>query len=243
MIYRIAILLFITTVCQAQKLDNTVVFKVRSKATQCKIVCKNSFFFLEINNPIEIKLKGRNKNISVEVSTGGKVMSVEKDTYYIRFLRPGAAVISVYLYTSTGKKLIAIKMQEVRSPEIFFCGIKMDSSSRSIKLNGTNFYAFSSYFKQIMPMASFDMYYVDDTLAKKIEPIKMKSDTCMLSPEMRKRILSFQPKKNYIYFHNIICTVPDGSKRILDPIELNVVVDTSNKEKLSLMYSVRRKKD
>ena len=93
MIYRIAILFFITTFCQAQKLDKTVVFKVRSQATQCKIVCKNSFFFLEINNPVEVKLKGRNKNIFVEVSNGGKIMSSEDDTYYIRFLRPGVAVV------------------------------------------------------------------------------------------------------------------------------------------------------
>ena len=144
MIYRILILLFITTFCQAQTPGKTAVFKVRSQATQCKIVCKNSFFFLEINNPVEIKLKGRNKNVLVVVSAGGQIMSTEGDTYYIRFLRPGSAIISVYQYTSTGRKLLATKMQEVRTPDIFFCGIKMDSSSRSIKLKGTNFYRAAS---------------------------------------------------------------------------------------------------
>ena len=134
-------------------------------------------------------------------------------------------------------------MQEVRSPDIFFCGIKMDSSSRGIKLNGTNFYAYSNYYKQMMPMASFDMYFVDDVKAKKIVPISMKSDTCMLTADMRKRVLRFQPKHNYVYFYNIILTVPDGSKRMLDPIELKVVEDTSNTEKLSLKYSVNRKKE
>lgn len=243
MIYRIILLLFITTYCQAQKLDNTVIFKVRSQATQCKIVCKNSFFILEINNPVEIKLKGRNKNVTVVVSNDGKVVSTEGDTYYIRFIRPGTSVISVYQNTSTGRKLLATKMQEVRSPDIFFCGIKMDSSSRGIKLNGTNFYAYSNYYKQMMPMASFDMYFVDDIKAKKIVPINMKSDTCMLTADMRLRVLRFQPKHNYVYFYNIICNVPDGSKRMLDPIELKVVVDTSNTEELSLKYSVNRKKE
>ena len=128
MVFRVILLLFITTYCQAQKLDNTVVFRVRSQTTQCKIVCKNSFFILEINNPVEIKLKGRNKNVSVVVSNGGKVISTEGDTYYIRFIRPCTSVISVYQNTSTGRKLLATKMQEVRSPDIFFCGIKMDSS-------------------------------------------------------------------------------------------------------------------
>lgn len=250
MIYRtLILLLFITTFCQAQKLDKTVVFKVRSQATQCKIVCKNSFFVLEMNNPVEVKLKGRNKNISVVVSNAGKIMSSEGDTYYIRFLRPGSAVISVYLNTSTGRKLLATKMQEVRSPDIFFCGIKMDSSSRGIKLNGINFYGYSSYYKKIMPMASFDMYYAEDSLDEERKvvvmgpTIKMTSDTCMLTSIMRERLLKFQPKKNFIYFSNIICIVPDGSKRLLDPIELNVVTDTANHEKFSLMYSVKRKKD
>ena len=249
MIYRIAILLFLSTFCQAQKLDKTVVFKVRSQATQCKIVCKNSFFTLEMNNPVEIKLKGRNKNVLVVVSAGGKIMSTEGDTYYIRFVRPGSAVITVYQYTSEGRRLLATKMQEVRAPDIFFCGIKMDSSSRFIKFKGTNFYAYSNYYKQMMPMASFDMYYAEDSLDLRTQKvvmgsaIKMKSDTCMLSPIMRERLLKFQPKKNYIYFSNIICIVPDGSKRILDPIELNVVTDTANKEVFSLKYSVRKKKE
>lgn len=243
MIYRIIIFLLITTFCQAQTPGKTAVFKVRSQATQCKIVCKNSFFILEMNNPVEIKLKGRNKNIVVSVSNGGKVMSTEGDTYYIRFVRPGSVVISVFQYTSSGRRLLATKMQEVRSPDIFFCGIKMDSSSRSIKLKGINFYAYSNYYKQMMPVSSFDMYYVDDTTAKKIEPIKMRSDTCMLSPDMRKRVLGFQPNHNKIYFHNIICSVPDGSKRFLDPMELRVIQDTTNKEKLSLTYWLKKKKE
>ena len=249
MIYRITVLLFITAFCQAQSPGNTAVFKVRSQATQCKIVCQNSFFVLEMNNPVEIKLKGRNKNVVVVVSSGGKIMSTEGDTYYIRFLRPGSAVISVYQYTSEGRKLLATKMQEVRAPDVFFCGIRMDSSSRSIKLIGTNFYAYSDYYKQMMPMASFDMYYAEDSLDTRRQKvvmataIRMKSDTCMLSPIMRERLLKFQPKKNFIYFSNIICIVPDGSKRLLDPIELNVVMDSSNHEKFSLKYSLRKKKD
>jgi hypothetical protein len=95
----------------------------------------------------------------------------------------------------------------------------------------------------MMPVISFEMYYVDDTTANKIDPVRMKSDTCMLSADMKKLILNFQPNHNYIYFHNIICSVPDGSKRILDPIELNVVVDKADTEKLSLIYAVRKKRE
>jgi hypothetical protein len=241
--YKIIFILFsfITLFCPAQPPGKTVVFKVRAKPSYCIINCKDPFFILEMNNPVTIKVVGKNKEIEVK-ATGGKVMSVEGDTYFVRFTRPGPGLITVYQNTSSGKKVIATKVQHVKSPPLYFCGIKMDSTSKSIKLRGTNFYAWSDHYKQIMPVVSFEMYYVDDTTVKKLNPIKMRSDSCMLSPEMRKRILSFQPRFNYIYFHNIILEVPDGSKRLLDPIELNVVVDTSDKEKLSLMYSVRRKK-
>ena len=169
-------------------------------------------------------------------------MSTNDNTYFVRFTRPGETVISVYQKNATGKKLLATKIREIRNPPVFFCGIKIDSTSKPIKLRGTNFYAYSDYYKKTMPIISFDMYFVDDTTLKKREPVRFKSDSCMLSAEMRKRILNFQPSYNYIYFHNIICSVPDGSKRILDPIELNVVVDKNDKEKLSLIYAVKRKK-
>ncbi|MGZ4033594.1 MAG: hypothetical protein ACXVPU_14200 [Bacteroidia bacterium] len=241
MFYRTIICILLTTFCRAQTPGKTVVFKVRAKPTVCTIECPNNYFVLEMNNPVVIKVKGTNTAVDVRVS-GGQVMSVQDDTYYIRFTRPGAGLISVYQNTSSGRKVVATKMQMVKEPQIYFCGIKIDSTSKFISMKGVNFYAYSDYYKQIMPVVSFDMYYVDDTTAKKVVPIHTKSDTCMLSNEMRKRILSFQPHHNYIYFMNIICRVPDGSKRILDPIELNVIENKNDKENLSLIYAVRRKK-
>ncbi|MFL5766112.1 MAG: hypothetical protein ACJ77K_19360 [Bacteroidia bacterium] len=225
----------------AQSAAKTAVFKVRSKVSECKITCKGPAFLLEINNPVTIKVKGRNQKITV-VAVGGKVMSIEGNVYYVRFTRPGPGVISVYQDTDKGRVLIGTKMLNVKSPPIYFCGIKMDSISKSIRMRGTNFYAYSNYYKKELPISSFEMYYVDDTTIKKLEPVKMVSDTCMLSPDMKKRILSFQPKFNYIYFHNIVMGVPDGSKRLLDPIELNIVLDTADREHLSLMYAVRKKR-
>lgn len=241
MIIRIIVCLLISVFCRAQTPGKTVVFKVRAEATSCTIESKMPYFLLEMNNEVVIKVKGRNKNINVKV-TGGRIMSSQGETYLIRCVKPGSAVVAVYQNTPTGSKLLATKMFVIKDPVIYFCGIKMDSTSRFLKLTGTNFYAYSEHYKQIMPVISFDMYYVDDTTAKKIVPVDMKSDTCMLSPDMRKRILSFQPHHNYIYFHNIICRVPDGSKRILDPIEFNVIQDTTNKKSLTLSYSVRKKK-
>lgn len=233
--------ILITAFCRAQSPGNTAVFKVRAQPTECTILCEGDFFPLEITNPVRIHVTGRNQNINVVV-VGGQILSIKDDTYYIRFTRPGATVISVYLKTSSGAKLIATKQQVVKSPTIYFCGIQVDSSSRYLKIRGCNFYAYSDYTKKEMPVVSFEMNYVDDTLVKKIQPVILKSDTCVLSAEMKKKIFNFQPHHNYMYFSNIICQVPDGSKRMLDPIEFRIVEDPANKLKVSLIYTVRRKK-
>jgi len=239
--FRVLILLLITTACRAQQSGKTVVFKVRAQPTECSIRCEGDFFPLEIINPVHIELKGRNKAIRV-VATGGQLMSVKGDTYYFRFTRPGATAISVYLDTPTGRKLLATKQQLVKNPDVYFCGIRVDSTSKYLNIRGSHFYAYSDYYKKELPIISFEMYYVDDTLRKKIEPVFLRSDTCMLSPQMKKIVFSFQPNHNYMYFHKIICRVPDGSKRMLDPVEFRIMEDTTNKQKVSLVYSIRRKK-
>jgi hypothetical protein len=238
---RILLLLLLTTFCRAQERGKTVVFKVRAQPTACSISFDNDFFPLEILNAVHVKLEGRNRNIKV-FAAGGQLMSVKEDTYYFRFLKPGATNISVYLYTPTGRELLVTKQQLVKNPAIYFCGIRVDSSSKYLNIRGSNFYAYSDYYKKEMPVISFEMYYVDDTLVKKIQPVFLKSDTCMLSPQMKKIVFSFQPNHNYMYFHNIICRVPDGSKRLLDPVEFQIMEDKNNKERLSLIYSVKRKK-
>jgi hypothetical protein len=217
---------------------------VRTPETKCSIICREAYFWLEIENPVQVKIKGaRSVKIKVEVE-GGKVMSVKDDIYYIRFTRPGIGAISVYQLSPFGRELIASKLQMVKNPDVYFCGIKFDSVSKYIDLNGPNLYAYSKFYKKKMDIVSFEMYYVADTTLKALKttpPVLMKSDTCKLTAEMRKTVLGFQPKFNSIYLHNIICRVPDGSKRILDPIRLDVTVDTTNKESLSLIYSVKRK--
>jgi hypothetical protein len=65
----------------------------------------------------------------------------------------------------------------------------------------------------------------------------------MLSGDMKNKVLNYQPKYNYIYFHNIVCEVPDGTKRILDPIRLHAIVDSTREDNLSMSYSVYRKTD
>lgn len=236
--------LSVTSFAFAQSQNKTLVFRVRARETSCDIECEQNYFLLERDNPVKIKITAtHNIKTKVEV-TEGKIISVKDDIYYIRCLKTGTAAISVYQITPKGKELLAAKKMKIKNPDVFFCDIKLDSTSKYIRLNGNNIYAYSNYYKQKMEVASFEMYFIEDTTKKsnkRVPPICMESQVNQLTDRMKKTILDFQPKYNSIYLTNIICKVPDGTKRFLDPIQLDISVDTANKERLSLVYSIKRK--
>jgi len=240
---RLLFFIFIASICRAQTPGKSVVFKVRAPQSGCSIICEHDYFPLEALNPVQIKVFGKNKNIEVRVPKGAKIMSIKNNTYYIRFTQPGSTVISVFAKTDKGLQLMSTKKMDIKSPDVFLCGIKLDSTSKTINFNGPNIYAYSKYYKQNLPVLKFEMYYIEDTtkVSKRNPPLKMKSDTCLVTPEMKNTILGFQPNFNELYFHNIVCKAPDGSKRILDPIRLNIQIDTADTEHLSLVYTVKKK--
>lgn len=228
----------------AQNSGNTLVFKVRAKETSCDIICEQDFFWLESDNQIKIKLiAAHNVKTKIEV-TNGTIVSQKNDIAYVRFTKPGTAVISVYQITRYGKELLATKGLDIKSPIVYFCDIKLDSTSKYIRMDGGKMFAYSDFYKKKMSIVSYDMYFIEDTTKKsriKTPPICMQSQQDSLSETMRKVILNFQPQFNSIYFNNIICKSPDGIKRFLPPIQLDIAVDTANKQKLSLVYSIRKK--
>ncbi|TND09857.1 MAG: hypothetical protein FD123_785 [Bacteroidetes bacterium] len=242
MLWRIVLLLIIgTTFCRAQTgSGKTAVFKVRAPQATCSIFTEEKFFWLEKNNIVRVKVRGGGK-IQVEL-TGGKIIEQDGGNYTLFFTSPGTAAISVYKFGRYGRELALTKTYEVRGPTLYFCGIKTDSTSKYLRLRGDNLYAYSDYFKQALPVLSFEMFFTGDTVnVRNAKPTRYKSDTCMLTKEMQYKVLHYQPKYNYIYFHNIVCEVPDGTKRILDPVRLHGIVDTANKKTLSLIYAVFRK--
>lgn len=236
-------------VCRAQQgTGKTAVFKVRAPISTCTIKTDTTFFWLEKDNNIRVIVKGRNKNIRVIVTgPGGKIVAENGDTYTLRFSAPGLAAVSVFQVTDKGNQLLLTKHYNITGPVLYFCGIRIDSTSRVIKLRNDNLYAWSAYYKQALPVISFQMYFNEDTTRDPTKvhpkPIIYTSDTSMLSRDMRDKLLHYQPHYNFIYFYSIICRVPDGTKRILDPIRLHVVEDTADHEKISLIYAVYRKKE
>ncbi|MCC6690822.1 MAG: hypothetical protein IT235_04755 [Bacteroidia bacterium] len=246
-IQALIVLVCITTVClgQDRTSGNSVVFKVRSPLAKCSVFYEDSVFWLEKENIVRVKVKGRNKNVKLIVE-GGRIASSDGDTYVLRFGSPGMAAVSVYQQTDKSRKLLYTKQYKIKTPTLFFCGIKLDSASKVLKMRGCHLYAFSQYYKMNLKVRSFDMYFTEDTdrynkdKSKRV-PILFKSDTCILSGEMKLKVVNFQPKYNDIYFHNIICIAPDGSKKILDPIQLSVKRDTADKKTISLIYAVQKK--
>jgi hypothetical protein len=241
----ILLLLIITVVCRSQTgAGKTLVIKVRAPKASCSIITESDFFWLEKNNTIQVRTKGVQDDIQV-VLAGGRITAQDGERYTLFFTKKTDAVITVYKPGKYGREILCVKKYEVRGPTLWFCGIKTDSTSRYLRLRGSNLYAWSDYFKKEMPVRSFDMIFIDDTsrFVRIQKQEKFHSDTCMLSGDMKNKVLNYQPKYNYIYFHNIVCEVPDGTKRILDPIRLHAIVDSTRKDNLSMSYSVYRKTD
>ncbi len=219
----IVFLLALTSICKAQSVKGkTMVFKVRAPLASCKIIFDEPHFLLEKESIIKIKIKGRNPKIKVEIK-GGKIVWEKDDTYKLRFFSAGTAVVSVYQITDNGTKLIGIKKNEIKAPQFFFFGLATDSFTKVLHLGPCHIYSHSEFFKKDLPVKKFDMLYYDEVLIngkwkEKIDTLR--SDTCRLTPEMRKKLNAFQPKTNKMYFYNLVCSMPDGTIRILEPVEL-----------------------
>jgi hypothetical protein len=240
MSFRIALFIMVASLTSTSLLSQTMVFKVRAPAPECTIITTQDYLLLELDNPVQVKVRGPH-NMKVKVKlVGGKIVNIKDDIYYMRFTKSGVAAISVYQITPNGLKLMETKEIKVKSPDVYFCNMKIDSISRALQLRSKNLTVYSNHFKKELDIVSFDFYYIEDTTKTRSQPIKIHSDNCMLTPEMKKIVSSFQPKYNQIYMHNIICQVPDGTKRILDPIRLNIIED-SKADRLTLIYQLKRK--
>jgi hypothetical protein len=217
----------------------TMVFKVRAPISSCTVTCKDKDFTIEKEALVEIKIKGRNQKINVTI-IGGRIISSNKGIYRLRFLNAGTAGITVHQLTNSGSSVIGVKSFDVKAPRMFFCGIALDSTTNSLKLKGCQFYAYSNYFKTNLPIRRFSMLYVEDATKKEREwkADTLKSDTCRMTAAMKQKVLHFQPKSNKIYFYNIYVTIPDGTIRALEPIELLATMDFD----YSVIYTIRKKK-
>lgn len=241
------LLFLLTTIalyCRAQTgSGNTVVIKVRAPKEDCSVYTETDHFWVEKENVIRVVSRKKSQRVFLEV-TGGKIIAHDGENYTVRFTNPMLTVLTVYQYGPKGKEIVLTKKMRVTGPSLYFCGIKVDSFSRSLSLRGMHLYAYSECFKTVFPVYSFEMYFTEDTInVRNAKPVKFKSDTCLLTAEMRQKMLRYQPKYNYICFHNIFYVPPDGKTRLLDPVRLHADYDTTSKENLRLVYELHRIND
>ncbi len=240
----IIVLLLLSKFCTAQNTKvKTVVFKIKAPLATANIECSDQVFYLEKESNLTIVVKGRNAKIKVNV-IGGEIRSVKNNVYKIRLTQIGTAVIKVFQIIPTGTKLIGIRKFEIKPPTIYFCGLKVDSSSKTLRLGKCQMYAYSECFKKNLPIDKFTMIYFEPpnrNVRKKAVIDTLKSETCKMTDAMRTRVLNFQPKASKIYFYNLLCSVPDGSFRLLEPIELFATLDTVINN-YSAIYTLKKKK-
>ena len=241
----IQILIFMCTLSFSQgKAGHTSVIKVRAGLAKCQIICENKFY-LEKMSDITVKVKGRNPKIDVRVK-GCEIMTVKGDVYHVRFINPGISVVTVFQITEKGRKVIGVKKTDVVPPPFYFCGLKVDSSSKQLKLGPVHLYVYSDYYKSKLPVDKFYMLYYKDfsgTVRKNKKPIAdtLRAETCKLTSAMRERIRHYQPKSDKIYFYNLFFTLPDKTIRPLEPVELSAGMDTLLND-YSVIYLLRRKR-
>ncbi len=239
------ILIFISALSLSQnRMSKTAIIKVRAGLAKCEISCEDKFY-LEKMSDITIKVKGRNPKIDVRVK-GCEIMSVKGDVYRVRFINPGISVIYVYQVTDKGRKIIGLKETDVVPPPFYFCGLKVDCSSKQLKLGTVHLYVYSDYYKSKLPVDKFYMLYYKDfsnSVKKGKKPIAdtLRAETCKLTSAMRERIRHYQPKSDKIYFYNLFFTLPDKTIRPLEPIELSAAMDTLLND-YSVIYLLRRKR-
>ena len=239
----IALLLLMGSFCNAQGAKGrTAVFKVRAPLATCTIVCNDLIFLQEKESIVTVKVEGRNAKTKVIV-TGAKVVGQKDDSYRLRFFNVGDVIISVFQIRPNGSKLIAQRKSEIKAPRLFFCGLPVDSASKVLKLGKCHLYAWSDYWKQNLPVNKFSMLYYEsiNTSLRKSKTDTLKSVTCKMTPEMRQRVVKFQPMTNKIYFYNMLCTLPDGTFRLLEPVELFASKDSTLND-LSVVYHLKKKK-
>jgi len=242
-LFQILVPLLITCFSHAQTgKGKTTVFKLKAALPKCTITSKDTFFLQERDEVFEVKVTGRNPKIVVKVE-GAKILSVKDNKYKLRFFNTGEVIISVFHEGPAGARRIGLKRYSIIAPRVFFCGLAVDSATKILRLGGCHLYAWSDHYKQKLSVDKFSMLYYEDinTQARKPLTDTIRAITCKMTPQMKQRVVHFQPLTNKIYFYNMLCTMPDGTFRMLEPVELFATKDSSLND-MSVVYLLRKKK-
>lgn len=224
----------------------TYVYKVKAPPVKCEIVCKEPYFLLEKDSYVKINYDKADPKPEVTV-LGAKILSEKDGLYKLRMLNIGTVVFTVFRKINNKQKVIAVMEKDIKPPLLYFCGVAIDSSSKILKLGKCHMWAYSEHYKTKLPINKFSMLFYEDAVITKInrkpKADTLKSDTCKLTKPMLYHLQKFQPNYNRMLFYNIVCFLPDGSKRVLEPFELFGYIDTAANSRRTIFTIRKKEKD
>lgn len=224
----------------------TFIYKVKAPTIKCEIVCKEETFLLEKDSYVTVNYDKADGKPEVSV-LGARILSEQDGKYKLRMLGVGTVVFTVFRTVNNRQKVIAVLRKDIIPPRLYFCGIALDSSSKVLKLGKCHLWAYSEHYKTKLPINKFSMLFFEDAIITKEnkKPVAdtLKSDTCKLSKPMLRHLQKFQPNYNRMLFYNIVCFLPDGTKRVLEPFELFGYIDTLANSRRTIFTIKPKKKE
>ncbi len=232
--------------CSVAGQGKTFVYKVKAKPVKCEIICKEENFMLEKDSYVQVTYSNDQEKPEVSV-LGARILSEKDGVYKLRMLNIGTVVFTVFKKVNNRQKVIAVMEKQIIPPRLYFCGIALDSSSKILQLGPCHIWAYSQHYKKKLPVNKFSMLFFEDAVITKInkKPVAdtLKADTCKLTKPMLVHLRKFQPNYNRMLFYNVVCFLPDGTKRVLEPFELFGYIDTLVNSRRTIFTIKPKKKE
>jgi hypothetical protein len=208
---------------QAQSQERIRVKKVKWEVS---ISAKDSIFWIRMDNPVSIKVKG-GTNYVIDLKGGTLVKKGE--SYFVKVTEEGAATISVIEKLANKKMRIVFTklfpVKRIPRPLFFVCGVKADSVIDKQQIIEENVItAFHPFYKKNIQVLGFDL-----VLPGGGNTVNLTSTNNHFTPEMKKRIYSLK-SGTILYFENVYFQLPDGEIEKLNSFQL--FVSETNKYKV-----------
>jgi hypothetical protein len=178
--------------------------------------------YIGLKNHIRIRVS-KGFNLSKVTLDGGTVTG--KDSNYVASVKEGIhAILSIYVTGSDGAEKLGLtktyKISQLPEPIIYIDGVKNDSAIiKTIIIAVGKLSAVIPKIERQLPILSFSMIYPNTDSLKMDTLISTNNN---LTKEMKEAI-SKMKEGRLLYFDDIKCLMPDGSKYIAKPLQIYLI--------------------
>jgi hypothetical protein len=202
--------------------DTTYIFKVVSPKLSITILPKSTDLYIGLKNLLRIRVS-KGFIISRVLLDGGTITG--KDSNYIAIVKEGLqAILSVYVTCPDSTEKLGLtkifKIVSLPEPVIYINGVKNDSVIIKTKIIAVG--RLSAKLPKIekqLPIVSFDMIFANQD---SLRMDTLHANNSALTKEM-KTAISKMKEGRLLYFENIKCLLPDGSKYISKPMQIYLI--------------------